>query len=188
MENPSKIFGRLGNSLFQYATLYALARENNVDYYFQDEKWWKSYESEVKQLFGSGIEHIDMVSIHVRRAGNPINPNEPEYSKNPFYVDLIKDGYYERAMELFPNEDFLVFSDDIKFCRQYFKGKRFTFCKEKDEIKALNLIASCKAHIMANSSFSWWGSYLGGGKTVAPLAWYADGQERTKLLDEWITL
>ena len=179
MENPSKIFGRLGNLMFQMATLYAYARERGVDYYFQDEFWWQGYEDEIKKLFGSGIEPIDMVSIHVRRG---------DYVNNPFYVDLIKDGYYERAIEMFPDEDFLVFSDDIKFCKEYFKGKRFTFCNEKDEVKALNLMAGCKGHIIANSSFSWWGAYLGGGKTVAPLAWYADGKPRTKLLDNWIQI
>ena len=43
----------------------------------------------------------------------------------------------------------------------------------------------CKAHIMANSSFSWWTSYLGHGKVIAPKLWYADGRERTKLLTSW---
>ena len=177
-----KIFGRLGNRMFQLATLYAYAREKKVDFYFQDEKWWKGYEKEIKQLFGSDIEPIDMVSIHVRRG---------DYVNNPFYVDLIDDGYYERAIELFPDEDFLVFSDDIEFCKRYFIGRQFTFCEEKDEIKSLNLMAGCRANIIANSSFSWWAAYLNPNqnkKVVAPLAWFADGVERTKLPDNWIKI
>jgi len=30
----------------------------------------------------------------------------------------------------------------------------------------------CNGHIIANSSFSWWGSYLGGSTTVAPKNWF----------------
>ncbi len=58
----------------------------------------------------------------------------------------------------------------------------------EDEIADFNAMASCKAHIMANSSFSWWTAYLGHGKVIAPKLWYADGMERTKLLDSWIRI
>lgn len=189
MINPQLIFGRLGNSLFQYATLYAKSRDEGTDFYFQNPVYFSKYEKEIKQLFGEGIEPIDMVSIHVRRGGNPINKNEPNYSDNPFYVDLCLTDYYERAMEQFPGADFFVFSDDIKFCREYFKDhKRVTFCNEKDEIKAFNLQAGCKGHIIANSSFSYWCAYIGGGKTVAPEEYYSDGVQRTIYPDNWIVI
>ena len=47
----------------------------------------------------------------------------------------------------------------------------------------------CDAHIIANSSFSWWGSYLGGGKTVAPRQWNGpDGPQNFQdiYLSDWI--
>jgi len=132
------------------------------DIYVQSEEYFKDYADEIRALYSSGITKIDMVSIHVRRG---------DYVGNKFYVDLFENGYYERAMEMFPSESFLVFSDDIEWCKkqEVFSGCEFA---NGNEIDDLNLMASCKAHIIANSSYSWWASYLGGGKTIAPKDWY----------------
>lgn len=61
-----KNFGRLGNSMFQYAFLYSYAKDNGIDYYFQDEKWFKKYEKDIRKMFGGGIGYDDRVSLHVR--------------------------------------------------------------------------------------------------------------------------
>ncbi len=176
MVHPSKIFGRLGNSLFQYAFLYAKTRELGVDFYLQDPEYFDKYTEEIKTLFGTDIKPVDMVSIHVRRG---------DYVKNAFYVDLTKTDYYEKSMDLFPDAEFLVFSDDVDFCRWFFKGKQFTFCEEKDEIKALNLMAGCKDNIIANSTFSLWAGILNPNpnkRVIAPIEnkYYTDGAIRTK--------
>lgn len=192
MIDPRLIFGRLGNSLFQYATLYALSKENNTDFYFQDEKWFKKYEKEIKELFGQGIGYLPYVAIHLRVGKNPINPDEPNYIDNSFYVSLAKTGYYIDAINLFPNRKFLVFSDDLAFAKTYFEGDKFAF-DESSEIDALNRMASCDSLIIANSSFSWWAAYLAPNaskKVVAPSKelWYSDGVERTKCPPDWVRL
>ncbi len=175
-----KIFGRLGNRLFQSAYIYSQFKKGLIpDIFVQGETYFEDYKDEIKQLFGQGIGATDMVSIHVRRG---------DYVNNPFYVDLSKIDYYEKAMALFPDAEFLVFSDDIEWCKQQFVFDGCEFSEGQSEEEDLKLMASCKGHIMANSSFSWWGSYLGRGKTVAPKEWFTDGIQRTKLLDEWIKL
>ena len=171
-----KIFGRLGNSMFQYAFLYAYARDKGIDFYFQDIKFFKKYASEIKALFGQGIIKLDQVGIHVRRG---------DYVNNPMYVDLMKTGYYERAMEQFKGESFLVFSDDIEWCKEQEIFRGCEFSKGNDEIGDMNLLAGCKGIIMANSSFSWWCAFLSDAKVIAPKEWYRDGVERTKCLPEW---
>lgn len=194
MVNPDKIFGRLGNKLFQYAYLYGQVRRGEIpDFYVQDPKYFEEYETEIRKLFGEGIgDPIDMVAIHVRRAGNPINPDEPKYSDNDFYVNLYKTPYYEDAIELFPNSDFLVFSDDIEWCKRQLIFKDFEFSEGHSEIEDLNLMASCTGHIIANSSFSWWGAFLSSytQKVVAPdkNKWYSDSIERTICPKHWIRI
>lgn len=169
--------GQLGNNMFQLAYLHAQMRDGNIpDIYLQDEKYFSKYRDEIRRMFGQGISHIDQVSIHVRRE---------DYVRNPFYVDLSKTPYYERAMELFPGEDFLVFSDDIDWCKNQRVFENCEFSVGNNAVEDMNLMASCKAHIIANSSFSWWAAYISGKETIAPKLWHPDGIERTKIPSNW---
>lgn len=179
MVNPDLLFGRLGNRMFQMAFMYSYAKSFGTDYYFQDPKWFESFEDDIKALYGQGIVPIDQVAVHVRRG---------DYVGNPFYVQLWKTDYYENAMKLFPNEKFLVFSDDIEWCKAHFTGSQFEFSEGNDEVTDLNLMAGCKGVITANSSFSWWGGYLSKGKVVCPSAWYTDKVERTVCPSNWIKI
>ena len=193
MVNPDVIFGRLGNRLFQCAFLYAKARELETDFYFQDPAYFEKYEAEIKELFGDGIGFLDQIGVHVRRAGNPINPSEPKYSENPFYVDLVATDYYEQAMALFPGEKFVIFSDDPEYCKQKFQGENIQVMDMGDEIEDFNILASCKGIIGANSTWSWWAAFLcptPNAKIVfpSPNNWYKDGLERTKCPKSWVRI
>lgn len=192
MVNPDILTGRLGNRMFQTAYLYARIKDGTIpDWYLQSPEYFQGYEEDIKKMFGEGIGYLSQVGVHIRRAGNPLNPNEPNYSDNPFYVDLTKTDYYERAMEMF-NDDFLVFSDDPEWCKEKFKDNpRVQVMDKGDEIEDFNLLASCKHQIIANSSFSWWAAFLNPNESkivVAPKNWYADGVERTKLPVEWLKI
>ena len=193
MKDPRVIFGRLGNSLFQYAALYKLAKDNKTDFYFQDPKWFEGCEDEIKKLFGEGIGYLPYVALHLRRASNPINPNEPKYSENPFYYDLSKSGYYIDATNKFPNRKFLVFSDDLDFAKFYFEGDKFAFDESETDLESFNAMASCDSQIIANSSFSWWAAFLNPNPSkivVAPGTdkWFADGIKRVGYPQDWLLL
>lgn len=195
MRNLDSIFGRLGNRLFQCAYVYAQMKRGLIkDIFVQDYRYFDEYREDIQNLFGDGIGHLPYVSIHVRRGKNPVNPNEPAYSENPYYVDLTKTDYYEKAIALFPDKKFLVFSDDPEFCRQYFKGDRFQIIEKGNEITDFNTAASCSSHIIANSSFSFWYAYTcphPDKKVVAPSPklWYSSGNEtQTVLPEDWIKI
>lgn len=190
MRDPKVTFGRLGNSLFQYAYIYGQARRGEIpDIFVQDPKYFDEFRDDIKELFNvTGT--TDKIAVHVRRGINPINPEELAYSDNPFYVDLTKTDYYSKAIASFMDNDvkFLFFSDDIEWCKNHWKGlwdNHFEYSEGKTELEDLNLMASCKGIIMANSSYSWWAAYLSNARVVAPLAWYSDGVERTKCPKEW---
>lgn len=193
MINPDIIFGRLGNRLFQGAYLYAQMKDGIIpDIFVQDEKYFKKYEKEIKDIFGKGIGYLSQVGVHIRRGANPINPAEPAYSENPFYVNLGKTDYYDRAMQLFPTDNFLIFSDDPEWCKEKFKDNLKVQVMEKgNETDDFNLLASCKDQIIANSSFSWWAAYCNPNPAkviVAPKKWYSDKVERTKIPKTWIKI
>lgn len=193
MKQPDFFTGRLGNRMFQIAYLYSRVKDGIIpDWYLQSPDYFIGHEEEIKQLFGDGIGYLSQVGIHIRRGSNPINPDEPKYSDNPFYVDLCKTDYYERAMALFPDDKFLVFSDDPEWCREKFNNNPDVQVMDKgDEITDFNLLASCKDQIIANSSFSWWAAYLNPNpskRVIAPKQWYADGMDRTKVPTGWIRI
>lgn len=186
MVNPDNLFGRLGNRMFQMATLYTHAKDSGVDIYFQDPIYFEKYESDIKNLFGTNIGFLPYVGIHIRRG---------DYVNNPFYVDLSQTQYYKKALKFFPYEKFLVFSDDPEFARDYFPDeKNFQIIEGGDELEDLNMLASCSIGIItANSSYSWWAAYLNPNPTakiIAPSSkhWYSDGLERTKCPDSWLRI
>jgi hypothetical protein len=180
------ITGRLGNQMFQFAFLYAYALEHGVDKYFQDPKWFEAHKDKILaeyQIGLNGRDRIDMVAIHVRRG---------DYVGHDFYVDLMETPYYEDAMNKFPDADFLVFSDDIEWCKDQEIFKECEFSEGRTEVEDMNLMACCVGHIIANSSFSWWGAYISPStqKVVAPSVehWYTDGEERTVCPDNWLRI
>lgn len=180
-----KLTGRLGNKMFQFAYIYSQMKKEQIDdIYVQDPELFEDFEEDIKHMYGANIpEKTNKVAIHVRRG---------DYVRNPFYCDLSITDYYEKAMAHFPNAKFLIFSDDIEWCKEYFEGDEYEFCEEDYDIDAINIMASCVGHIIANSSFSWWGAYISPytQKIVAPSKdhWYADKVERTKCPNNWIRI
>jgi hypothetical protein len=174
--------GGLGNRLFQFAFLYSQVREGKLpDIYLQDYRIFDKYKEELRGILRSDTDFvIQKVSLHIRRG---------DYVGNPFYIDLAQTDYYRKAVEQFPNEKFLVFcadrqegnndGADRKWCQEFLSkflpNDRFKFYNSKEEVRDFNAMMSCKAHIIANSSFSFFAAYLSGNRTIAPSAWFADG-------------
>lgn len=196
MIEPNKLFGRLGNRMFQMAFIYAQMKDGiTSDIYVQDYTLFDKYSEDIKKWFGDGIGFLPYVAIHVRRG---------DYINNSHYVDLCQTDYFEKAVKLFPNKKFLVFCKDRqspekdeadkKWCIEYFDtllGKNYQFMENDNEIEDLNMMASCESVIMANSSFSFWAAYLcpNFGKTIiCPKQWFSGKINRVNLPPEWIQL
>lgn len=198
MKDIRLIQGRLSNQMFILAAHLTNCWDNNIHFFVQDEKYFKKYADEIKQLYGVGKEiipnSIDKVAIHMRRGKNPINPEEPAYHENPFYENLshhehenisneIDDkfpDYYAKAISMFPQDNFLVFSDDTEYCKQLFGNiydrDRFKVIEGQTDVEDLNMMANCKHIIGANSSMSWWAAWLGeypGRRIIMPKKWFA---------------
>jgi len=197
MIEPRKLFGGLGNRMFQMAYIYSQVMDGELpDIYIQDPSLWKHHKEEIRKLFQQGItETKPFVALHIRRG---------DYVDNDFYVDLTQTDYYDKALEHFKGEKFLVFYRDRQGTNDYKdrqwvekwlndKGIRYQFAEGRDEIEDMNLMAACKGHIMANSSFSIWAAFLNPNpdkKIIAPNKYYSDGVERTKYPEDegWIII
>ena len=140
------------------------------------------------------IKNSESVSLHIRR-GDYLTPGIIET-----YGGICTDEYYAKAIsmirEKFSEARLFVFSNDIEWCKEKFSDdKNITFvntlginiaseenteCKKSDkttsgyrDLAELYLMSACKHHILANSSFSWWGAWLSDheGMTIAPSKW-----------------
>jgi len=132
------------------------------------------------------------VAVHVRRG---------DYISNG-YMGVLPEEYYERSLRFLDSlvGDFqiFVFSDDTdSLIDESFLSKwsgRMTVVRPSEAsrpIETLRLIAMCDHVVMANSSFSWWGAWLGHRENrhvVYPRPWLSGGRldDRDLVLPTWI--
>lgn len=125
------------------------------------------------------IKNSSAVSLHVRRGDYVANP-----AANAFH-GLCGLDYYRAAMDhmekLIASPTYYVFSDDIGWARENIRTRYPTVFVEHNDDRAahedLRLMSQCHHHIIANSSFSWWGAWLSPNpdkKVIAPKRWFLD--------------
>ena len=128
---------------------------------------WESY---IENKYGKLLEG-NTCSIHVRRT-DYLQPDQMATH------GVLGIDYYENALHNFYNtydNKFVVFSDDIEWCKGHIKDGDITFIENEPDIIDLFIMSKCKNHIIANSTFSWWAAWLSGNKTVAPKHFFVDG-------------
>lgn len=156
--------------------------------YFQSPKYWLGIEAEVKRHlmfdgplsdFTNGIEaEISKslaVAVHVRRG---------DYLKLNHTHHVLDTDYYGRAiafMEELTNKQavYFVFSNDPDWAEKhlpipYPRMRIIRNPAEGLDFEDLYLMTKCRHHIIANSSFSWWGAFLAhreGQQVAAPSRW-----------------
>lgn len=176
---------------------------DNVDLvgYFQTEKYFKHIEHEIrkdlkfkqnifetsKDIFEKMFPNKHVISLHIRRG---------DYLSNANY-SILGNNYYENALNYFDSDiPVIVFSDDPVWCKEQdiFQSDRFFISEGGDTAIDLCLMSMCSYHIIANSSYSWWGSYLSKSKkTIAPKNWFEGDLKITHTLkdlylEEWTIL
>jgi hypothetical protein len=145
--------------------------------YFQSFQYFIPYLEEIKHLFSfdktnkikdeySNILNKKNCSIHVRRG---------DYLKLSDHHPVQSIDYYNQAVELFDIDTlFIVFSDDIEWCKTNFSYNAI-FIEGNSPDKDLYLMSLCQDHIISNSTFGWWGSMMSNNiesKTIAPKKWF----------------
>ena len=166
--------------------------------FWQNEKYFLDVENEVRRIYKfdeSKLNHKTVslynqikeqrrnyVSVHVRRG---------DYLDCPIF-HVCTAEYYHRAMSHIKSHvkdvSFVVFSDDIPWCREQFGISNDTlqyvdWNSGTDSWQDMFLMSKCHHNIIANSSFSWWGAWLNDfidKIVVAPSYWLAD---ETKMQD-----
>lgn len=120
------------------------------------------------------------VSLHIRRGDYVTDPNANKHH------GVCSLDYYEKAIELMCDKigkihkiHLFVFSDDLEWSKENLRTKHpitFIDYRRVDDGHAdMYLMSLCKHHIIANSSFSWWGAWLNSNShkiVIAPKQWF----------------
>ena len=147
-----------------------------LDGYYQSEKYFREYKADLIKQFTPNypseaeyesvlaeIQGREAVAVHVRRGDFLSAQNDP----NPNHY-LLGEQYYHNALkyvtEHLENPVLFWFSDDIDWVKKNFGEKenfRFVSLHTKHaDIDEMMLMKNCKHIIAANSTFSWWASWL----------------------------
>lgn len=127
--------------------------------------------------FAEEISKQNSVCVHIRR-GDYVKMNFP----------LCTLAYYSSAMNIIDvkvkDPVYYIFSDDIDYVKnsgEYnFGNQKVVYVEEPhSDYEELYLMQNCHHFIIANSTFSWWASYLSHGNDkviIAPKIWYKDAK------------
>lgn len=175
--------------------------------YWQSERYFSDAAAQIRTDFtfrlpmeGRNAElagemaRVNTVSLHVRRGDYVSNP------RTGATHGVCSLDYYRAAIrhvaERVRQPHFFVFSDDIVWAQANLK---FDFqCvyvqhnRGAESYNDMRLMSLCRHHIIANSSFSWWGAWLNPSSekiVVAPKKWFANEMDVRDLFPAgWVTL
>lgn len=178
-----------------------------LDGYWQSYKYFESIEPQLKQEFSlknsisrlnldisEQISSVNAVSVHIRRGDYVSNKHTNSVH------GLCSLDYYRAAIqtitERVENPFFFIFSDDIAWIKDNLTTNSDTVYVDhnsgKQSYNDMYLMSLCQHHIIANSSFSWWGAWLGANAkkiVIAPKQWFVNDTVTNDLIPKsWLRL
>lgn len=173
----------IGESGHHYQEIPKVEGDIKLNGYFQSEKYFQNYRESILEKISPTEDILNNLmlkygnylsssscSIHIRRG---------DYLGLPNHHPILPIDYYNLAIDIIGNENqFLIFSDDIEWCK-----KNFDFVKNKifveglEDYEEIYLMSLCANNIIANSTFSWWGAWLNQNqnkKVISPSVWFGN--------------
>ena len=175
--------------------------------YWQSEKYFSDAATQIRNDFtfknslsvrnaelAERIRQDNAISLHVRRG---------DYVKNPKTTathGLCSLEYYQTAIQYVIDRverpSFYIFSDDPAWVRENMKIEHPSVYVDHnhgaESYNDMRLMSMCKHHIIANSSFSWWGAWLNPSPdkiVIAPQKWFAkETNTRDLIPQDWMRL
>ncbi len=151
----------------------------------------ENIQDEVKEL-AKELRAVDSVAIHFRRGDYLSEQNKK------IFTSLSVD-YYQKAIAQLAERNGAdlkgyIFTDEPEYVSgiiDQLGSIDIKLMPVREDYEDLYLMSCARHHIIANSSFSWWGAALGdteSGITIAPAKWYVDGRTPDLYLRNWISI
>jgi hypothetical protein len=181
-----------GKKFDDRATKYCPLNGCYVVGYWQDEKYFSSISSEIRaelksarklsekneQISSTIKNSSNSVAIHIRRmhgipSGKRGMPNNDLIKTASLGLDYYDESVRQIALKI-KDPTYFIFSDSPQWAKDNLKINGEVFFLENDRgenFEDMLLMSSCSHNVIANSSFSWWGAWLGqveGRIVIAP--------------------
>lgn len=152
----------------------------------------ESYITEELLETANEISKQNAVVVHVR-GGDYLKKD----NKQIFYS--LDRAYYEKSLEMIrerggSDPTIYVFTDDEKHAIDVIgesAGAKVRWMTGRTDYEDLYLMTLARHHIIANSSFSWWGAAMSDnrdGITIAPKNWFRNMPAPDLYPDDWIVI
>jgi len=167
--------------------------------YFQSSKNFYGYDKEIRSRLRPTQDYIsgarnqfpqiiqpNTLAVHIRRG---------DYLYLPAYHPVLSQQYIQRVVERFYHNfsHVFIFSNDKIWVQETFNFSNSTIVSQQNDYEDIWLMSLCQNHVISNSTFGWWGSYLSNqnGLTCAPSVWFGpDGPQIYKDIyqSNWIVV
>jgi len=160
--------------------------------YFQTEKYFKNYKKDLikKEFkFKSNIENkTNLILNKIKKSPISVHIRLGDYLFFQESHPICTKEYYQKAFDNLPNDvPIILFSDNMDLATKIINdaGKEVDLFGTDDKFLDMCLMTKCKYHIIANSSFSWWGAWLSNSEQViAPRKWFGEASHMPKKWDD----
>lgn len=185
-----------------------IAKNKKIVGYFQCEKYFKAYRTELlsefkpKSEYSDYQEHIlreimkgNSCSIHIRRGDYVTNSNANNVHgtcNEDYFIKAL--NHLSAGRNINEETTLFVFSDDIEWCKKNIKLPYKMLFVNGDDVRSeldMWLMSKCEHNIISNSTFSWWAAWLNNNHqkvVVAPKVWFKNGMDNEIVPDSWVKL
>ena len=193
-KRPKEVKMRYNERGFNHQKIPETDKGLELNGYFQSEKYFKHNKKQIielftlykKQIMGKLIKKLPKntktISMHIRRTDYVKLQHAHVLQGLDYYEESIKrimrELKYESIEKLNEDYTYVVFSDDIEWCkttRIFSKAKNIKYMEKNTAIEDMYLMSMCDHHIIANSTFSWWGAWLNENDNklvICPSKWF----------------
>jgi len=175
-----------------FAKIVEVVKQRYQEPFFQSEKYFKHAEQKVREVLTFRPEirqqaemelakvkdDAPRVSIHVRRGDYVANSANHTVTGMEYYAEAINKFFSKEPYR------FVVFSDDPDWCKEMFEGGHIVDIN--NSYVEMCMMSMCDHHIIANSSFSWWGAWLNPSPkkiVTAPSLWFGPNLRHNSIVD-----
>jgi len=173
---------RARENQFEYnAGIFGISDNTDIHGYFQSEKYFKDYRNQLlkeftfkpyifeKALNVRSVTREPVISVHLR-----LGDYKNLVGKHP----VMEKKYYQEALEHLPKDLLIIgFSDEPEEASNLFDSlnRKYFVTNPDDSYTDMCTMTMCNYHVIANSSYSWWGAWLSESKKViAPYNWFGE--------------